>query len=188
MFEYFEWNAVGYYFLYLFKLLARSGAMAAFLWAAVSLVFLVVVTFFLLLCIPRVVEDYVKIRNWYVNSDFYGIFEEKIDTGLFFKLAGLPFLLVFSLVFMILDLVVKTAYSLAAKLGLISCVNCHSYIEWKEEITKCRFCGEEFSGVPTKTCPACNFKPNSLRCPYCGFVVFIGLFGQPPSSRFRQDK
>ncbi|MBF0406635.1 MAG: hypothetical protein HQM10_04730 [Candidatus Riflebacteria bacterium] len=188
MTDYLELHAAGYFLLYLVRLFLNSGIIKAFAWVSASLILLTIAAFLSLIIMPRIVEDYVKLKNWYINSDFCRIFDEKVDTGITFKLIGLPFALFFSFLFLILDLITATAYSLAAKLGFLYCVGCNSYMEWKDEQKKCRYCGEEFSSYPDKTCPACNFKPNALRCPYCGYVVLISLHGKHPSSRFRQEK
>jgi len=181
--QYFEMRSLIYFFLYLGKLFMGSGAVHAFVWAAVVLLLGVAFAFVILVFMPRILEDYVKVYNWYVNSDFYAIFEEKVDVRLIFKLAGLPFLLVLSLFFHVVNLVVRTAYHLVSKLNLIRCVHCHSIIDWQEGTVLCHICGERVTGTPTKTCPGCSFKANTVRCPYCGYLVFVELLGQPPSGR-----
>ncbi|MFZ2958313.1 MAG: hypothetical protein WA705_15605 [Candidatus Ozemobacteraceae bacterium] len=181
--SYFEWTALGYFFLYLGKLVFTSGIVQAFLWAATGLLLGTAVAFLLLMLMPRIVEDYVKIYNWYINSDFYIIFEEKIDVRLVFKIIGLPFFLVAGLFFLIVNLNVRTAYHLAAKLNVLRCVHCASTIEWGEETVVCHTCGEHVTGTATKTCPGCNFKANTVRCPFCGYVTYVDLTGRPPSGR-----
>lgn len=183
MWAYLEFRAVGLYALYLGGLFLKSGALYAFWWLAVSLLAGVAVAFGFLVLMPRVIEDYVKIYNWYINSDFYVIFEEKVDVRLVFKLIGLPFMLVLALLFQVVNTVVRAAYHLASKLNFLQCVNCHSTIEWNEGTTICHICGSEVTGTATKTCPGCNFKGNTVRCPYCGYVVFVELLGQHPSSK-----
>jgi len=181
--QFFELKALGYYFLYLGKLFFFSGLLKALLWAVGALVVGVFATFLGFLLMPRMVEDYVKIYNWYVNSDFFMIFEEKVDVRLIFKLLALPVLLTFHLLFTMLNIVVRFAYQLIFKLNLLRCVNCSATIEWHEGTVICHICGEKVVGNPVKTCPGCNFKPNAIRCPFCGYVVFVGLIGQPPTTR-----
>jgi predicted RNA-binding Zn-ribbon protein involved in translation (DUF1610 family) len=181
--QFLEWRTLGYYLLYLGQLVVDSGAVSAFLWAAGALLAGTFLSFLALLIMPRIVEDYVKIYNWYVNSDFFLIFEEKVDVRLVFKILGLPFLLVAWLFFMTVNLMVRTAYQLAAKLHLLFCVNCRGVIEWNEGTVQCHLCGESVVGTATKTCPGCHFKANAVRCPFCGYVVFVELLGQHPSTR-----
>lgn len=183
MWAYFEPQALGYFALHLFNLFWNSGAVLAFVWLAITLLIGVAASFLFLVFMPRVVEDYVKVYNWYINSDFYVIFEEKVDVRLIFKLLGLPVMLVLALVFQVVNMVVRAAYHLAAKLNLLRCVNCHSTIEWDEGTTLCHICGAEVTGTATKTCPGCHFKANTVRCPFCGYVVFVELLGQHPSGK-----
>ncbi|NLI76873.1 MAG: hypothetical protein GX442_10575 [Candidatus Riflebacteria bacterium] len=183
MSAYFELRALGYFFLHLLHLVWQSGAVTAFAWLAATLLAGVVFAFVLLLLMPRIVEDYVKVYNWYINSDFYVIFEEKVDVRLVFKLLALPFMLVLALGFSVVNMVVRAAYHLAAKLNLIRCVNCHATIDWDEGTVLCHVCGSEVTGTATKTCPGCHFKANTVRCPYCGYVVFVELLGQHPSAK-----
>ncbi len=180
---YFELRAVGYFFLMLADLVWQSGVFHAFLWLGVALLIGVFFAFVLLVLMPRIVEDYVKIYNWYINSDFYVIFEEKVDVRLVFKLVGLPIMLVLALFFSVTNMVVRAAYHLAAKLNLLRCVNCHATIEWDEGTVLCHICGTEVTGTATKTCPGCHFKANAVRCPFCGYVVFVELLGQHPSGK-----
>ncbi|MBF0501673.1 MAG: hypothetical protein HQM09_16155 [Candidatus Riflebacteria bacterium] len=183
MMAYFEWSAIGYFALYLGKLFLASGIVQAFFWASVGLLLGTTIAFCLLILMPRIIEDYVKIYNWYINSDFYVIFEEKIDVRLIFKIIGLPFFLVAGLFFLIVNLNVRTAYNLAAKLNLLRCVHCASTIEWTEGTVICHICGEQVTGSATKTCPGCNFKANTVRCPFCGYVTYVDLAGRLPSGR-----
>ena len=183
MSRYFEWRALGYFFLYLTNLVVGSGIAYAFAWAAGGLLAGVLAVFLLLVLMPRIVEDYVKIYNWYVNSDFCIIFEEKVDVRLVFKLVALPLLLVIWLFFLVTNLVVRTAYQLVTKLNLLRCVHCRSTIEWSEGTVQCHICGERVTGTATKSCPGCNFKANTVRCPFCGYVNFVELIGQHPSGR-----
>lgn len=157
----------------------------AFLWIAVVMLSGTAVSFFLLIILPRVVEDYVKIYNWYINSELFIIFEEKVDLKFIFKLIVLPFHLVASMFFSVMNLMIKTSYHLAAKLNLLRCVNCHATVEWSESTVNCHICGEKVMGNITKSCPGCNFKPNAIRCPYCGYIVFVELTGKNPSERAR---
>lgn len=180
---FFEIRAIGYFFGYLAKIAIGTGVLEAFLWLASAMLTGVVLMFLTLLLMPRIVEDYVKIYNWYVNSDFYVIFEEKIDVRLVFKLLFLPVYLVLSLFFLTVNLMVRTAYQLAAKLNLLRCVNCRTRIHWEEGTTICHVCGDKIIGSATKTCPGCNARPNAVRCPYCGYLVFVELTGNPPTSR-----
>jgi len=180
---YLEWQALGYFLLHLVNLFVASGAAKAFVWGACSLLAGVISAFFIIILIPRILEDYVKIYNWYVNSDFFILYEEKVDVRLVFKLIALPFALVFSLIVLILNLMVRIAYQLASKLNLLRCVNCHSIIDWNEGTVHCHICGEKVRGTMVKSCPGCNFKPNAIRCPFCGYIVFVGLIGQHPSGR-----
>lgn len=183
MMNYLEWRALGYFFLYLARLVLDSGIAFAFAWAAGGLLAGVLLVFALLVLMPRIVEDYVKIYNWYINSDFCIIFEEKVDVRLVFKLIALPLLLVAWLFFLVTNLVVRTAYQLASKLNLLRCVHCHSTIEWSEGTVQCHICGDQVTGTATKSCPGCNFKANTVRCPFCGYVTFVELSGQHPSGR-----
>ncbi|HOT28321.1 MAG TPA: hypothetical protein PLU72_09035 [Candidatus Ozemobacteraceae bacterium] len=178
-----ELRAIGYFFGHLGKVFVGTGVLEAFVWLAIAMLAGLAVAIIVLLSIPRILEDYVKIYNWYVNSDFYVIFEEKIEVRLVFKLAFLPVYLVVSLFFLTVNLMVRTAYHLVARLNLLRCVNCHARIEWAEGTVTCDVCGDHIVGAPTKTCPGCNAKPNAVRCPYCGFLVFIDLIGQAPTGR-----
>ena len=186
MWSFFELKALGYYFLYIGNVIVFSGPAKAALWAMYSLCIGVLISFFTLIFMPRIVEDYVKIYNWYINSDFFVIFEEKVDVRLVFKLIFLPVLLILSLFVTMLNLVVRIAYQLAFKLNLLRCVNCHSTIEWREGTVLCHICGEKVTGNAVKTCPGCNFKANAIRCPFCGFVIFVGLVGQHPTTHSRK--
>lgn len=183
MLQFFELRAVVYYFLYLFKTVVASGVLNVLLWAMGGLLAGVIFAFFSLLFLPRMIEDYVKIYNWYLNSDFYVIFEEKVDVRLIFKLIALPFLLTLSLCVSMVNLVVSIAYQLTFKLNLLRCVNCASTIEWTEGTVFCHICSEKVEGNAVKTCPGCNFKANAIRCPFCGYVVFVGLIGHQPTSQ-----
>ena len=183
LWSFFEPRALGYYFIYLGNLLFSSGALKALLWAMGGLVAGVLFAFFGLIFMPRMVEDYVKIYNWYVNSDFFIIFEEKVDVRLVFKLVALPVLLLLMLLVNMLNIVVRFAYQLAFKLNLLHCVNCSAIIDWNEGTVLCHICGEKVVGNSVKTCPGCNFKANAIRCPFCGYVVFVGLVGQHPTTK-----
>jgi hypothetical protein len=186
--QFFELRSIGYYGLFLAKFFLQSGAAKALLWSMYALCAGVVAAFFTILFMPRIVEDYVKIYNWYINSDFFVIFEEKVDVRFFFKLLALPFLLLLHLLVMMLNLIVRFAYQLTFKLNLLRCVNCSSVIEWKEGTVICHICTEKVTGDSVKTCPGCNFKANAIRCPYCGYVVFVGLLGQHPTSIHSRKK
>lgn len=181
--SYFELRALGYFLLMLVNLVWQSGVVHAFLWLGTALLIGVICVFALLVFMPRIVEDYVKIYNWYINSDFYIIFEEKVDVRLIFKLVGLPFILVAALFFSVTNMIVRAAYHLATKLNLIRCVNCNATIPWDEGTVICHICGSEVTGTATKTCPGCHFKANTVRCPYCGYLVFVELVGQHPSGK-----
>ncbi len=183
MTDYISWRSFEYFLIYLGEKILSSGAAYAFLWTAIALLIGVFLAFMTLILVPRIIEDYVKIYNWYVNSDFYIILEEKVDVRMIFKVLGLPILLVLTLFFLTLNLIVRTAYQLAAKLNLLFCVNCESRIDWREGTVICHVCSEKVTGTPTKSCPGCNFKANSVRCPYCGYVNFVELFGHHPSGR-----
>lgn len=178
-----ELRAIGYYLLFLGKVFLASGFFKAALWAAGSLIIGVLIAFFFIAFMPRVVEDYVKIYNWYVNSDFFVIFEEKVDVRLIFKIIALPLFLFLSLSVSMLNIIVRSAYQLAFKLNLLHCVYCSSKIEWSEGTVICHTCGEKVVGNAVKTCPGCNFKANAIRCPFCGYVVFVGLLGNHPATR-----
>ena len=181
--EYLEFSSIGYYFGFLFKLIISSGAIHAAAWAAAALAIGVAFAFISLILLPRVVEDYIKLYNWYVNSDFYFLFREKVDIRLIFRLLLLPFALVFSLIFFVTNIAVKTALDLAYRLDLLRCVNCGSHLHWAEGTVICHICGDKVVGSATQTCPGCHFKPNAVRCPYCGFVVFLGLHGEHQSTK-----
>lgn len=178
-----EPRAIGYFFVFLGNVVIGTGVLGAFFWLAVAMLAGLVTAIFVLLLMPRILEDYVKIYNWYVNSDFYVIFEEKIEVRLIFKLLFLPLYLVLCLFFLTVNLMVRTAYHLVARLGLLRCVNCHARFEWSEGTVVCHICEERIVGAATKTCPGCNAKPNAVRCPYCGYLVFIDLIGQGPTGR-----
>ena len=182
-FKYLEWEAIGYYLYFLWKKLVFSGMVQAALYASASLLFGVFAAFLALIFLPRVVEDYVKIYNWYVNSDFHKIFEEKVDVRLVFRLLALPFALLISLIFFVINLAVRSAYDLAFRLNLLRCVNCRTTISWGEGTVHCHVCGDKVVGSAVHSCPGCHFKANAIRCPYCGFVVFVGLHGEHPSAR-----
>ncbi|HOY65337.1 MAG TPA: hypothetical protein PLP29_00530 [Candidatus Ozemobacteraceae bacterium] len=180
---FFELRALGYFFAHLGQVVIGTGVLGAFFWLAVAMLAGLTVAILVLLVMPRILEDYVKIYNWYVNSDFYVIFEEKIEVRFVFKLVFLPIYLVLSLFFLTVNLMVRTAYHLVARMNLVRCVNCRARIEWGEGTVTCHVCGDRIVGAVTKTCPGCNAKPNAVRCPYCGFLVFIDLAGQAPTSR-----
>jgi hypothetical protein len=180
---FFELRALAYFALYFLKFFLDSGLFHAVIWTTGALVVGVLFAFFTVVTMPRVVEDYVKIYNWYINSDFYVIFEEKIDVRLIFKLLFLPILLAISLLVAMMNLVIRLGYQLAFKLDLLRCVYCSSIIEWNEGTVLCHICGEKVTGNAVKTCPGCNFKANAIRCPFCGYVVFVGLVGHAPVGR-----
>ena len=181
--NYLDLRAIGYFFGYLFKLVISSGALFAAMWASIALVLGVVTAFVVVLLLPRVLEDYIKLYNWYVNSEFFSLFKEKVDLRLIFRLALLPIGLVLSLFFFVTNLAVKSALDLAYRLDLIRCVNCHTQLRWAEGTVFCHICGDKVHGPATQTCPGCHFKPNAVRCPYCGFVIFLGLQGEHSSTR-----
>lgn len=180
---FFELRAIGYFLGYLGKVIIGTGVLGAFFWLAAAMLVGLALAVFVLLAMPRIIEDYVKIYNWYVNSDFYVIFEEKIEVRLIFKLLFLPLSLVLWLFFLTVNLIVRTAYHLVARMNLLRCVNCHARLEWSEGTVVCHVCDEQIVGPATKTCPGCNAKPNTVRCPYCGFLVFIDLAGHGPTAR-----
>ncbi|HNW36030.1 MAG TPA: hypothetical protein PKM25_13915 [Candidatus Ozemobacteraceae bacterium] len=180
---FFELRTIGYFLGYLSKVVIGTGVLGAFFWLAAAMLTGLALAIFILLAMPRILEDYVKIYNWYVNSDFYVIFEEKIEVRLVFKLLFLPVYLVLWLFFLTVNLIVRTAYHLVARMNLLRCVNCHARLEWGEGTVVCHICEEQIVGAATKTCPGCNAKPNTVRCPYCGFLVFIDLTGQGPTGR-----
>jgi DNA-directed RNA polymerase subunit RPC12/RpoP len=132
----------------------------------------------IILFVPRLIEDYVKLYNWYINSDFFQIFEEKASIRLIIKIIFSPILLFIALLFSIVNIIVRTGYQIVLKLQLLYCINCSSYISFNEEEMICPYCGEIHKGTPDTSCPKCNFKANSIYCPYCGFLVFIDLTGK----------
>lgn len=181
--DYLELRALGYYILMLFSFFIKSEFVKYSLGLISILLLLVVICFFILLIIPRALEDYVKIYNWYINSDFFVIIEEKANVKFIFKLLLLPFYLFLTIFFFIINVSVKTSYELVIKLNILRCVNCNSFIDLQEGTVICHYCSSEITGPPSKSCPGCNFKPNSVRCPFCGYLNFIGLFGNNPSKK-----
>ncbi len=178
-----EGRSIGYFFEYLIQLPLQTGLTSSLVWLVIFLLLAVLSAFILLILLPRVVEDYVKIYNWYINSDFYLLLTEKVDMRLFFRLLLLPFALLLSCLFFLVNLAVRVAYDLTYRLNLLRCVNCGTAIACSDSTVLCHICGDKVAGPATHTCPGCHFKANAVRCPYCGFVVFISLVGQHPSSK-----
>jgi hypothetical protein len=191
MMAYLDWQALSGILALAGRTVFGSGGALAAAWLAGGLSLAVLVVLVLLVVMPRLVEDYVRLHHWYVNSDFYLIFGEKVDIRFIFRLVLLPVTLTVMLAAGALNLVVGTAYRLAFRLNLLRCVHCGAGIEWEEGTVLCHLCGEKVTGTAVKTCPGCHFKPNAVRCPFCGYIVFVGLEGQPPSGRAldsRQNK
>lgn len=131
--------------------------------------------------LPRLLEDYVRLYNWYLNSDFHDLFARKVNVRPVIVLLTLPLVLFLGLLFGVANLVVTTAYRLMFKVTGLRCFYCGHRLKWEQRDLQCEHCATRYSGPVDAACPLCGFKPNAVSCPSCSHLVFIGLEGAPPN-------
>jgi DNA-directed RNA polymerase subunit RPC12/RpoP len=130
---------------------------------------------------PRMMEDYIRLYNWYLNSDFHDLFARKVNVRPVIVVLLLPLVLFFGMVFSLLNLVVAVAYRLVTKVLGLRCFYCGHRLPWAELDLQCDHCKTRHRGPLDAQCPLCGFKPNAVHCPSCGHLIFVSLEGAPPN-------
>ena len=134
-----------------------------------------------ILILPRLLEDYIRLYNWYLNSDFYDLFARKVNIRPVILLLLLPIVLFIGMIFALANLVVSMAYRVVFKILGLRCFYCGYRLKWETKDLQCDHCGTRYSGTADAKCPLCGFKPNAVQCPSCAHLIFVSLEGSPPN-------
>ena len=134
-----------------------------------------------ILFLPRLMEDYIRLYNWYVNSDFYDLFARKVNVRPIIVLLLLPIVLFVGILFATANLVVSISYRIIFKVLGLRCFYCGYRLKWETTDLQCDHCATRYSGTADSKCPLCGFKPNAVHCPSCAHLIFVGLEGSPPN-------
>jgi len=135
----------------------------------------------IIMFVPRMVEDYIRLYNWYVNSAFYDLFARKVDVRPVIVIFMLPVILFLGVVFALVNLMVSVSYRIVFKVIGLKCFYCGHKIARESMDMQCVYCGTRHCGTIDETCPLCGFKPNAVQCPSCAHLVFTGIEGSPPN-------
>lgn len=134
-----------------------------------------------ILLLPRLLEDYIRLYNWYVNSDFHDLFARKVNVRPVIVVLLLPIVLFVGMLFALLNLVVSISYRIIFKVMGLRCFYCGFRLKWETSDLQCEHCSTRYSGTVESPCPLCGFKPNAVHCPSCAHLIFVGLDGAPPN-------
>jgi hypothetical protein len=131
--------------------------------------------------LPRFVEDYIRLYNWYLNSDFYDLFARKVDIRPVIVIFLLPLIILAGVLFALSNLVVSISYRVVFKVFGLKCFYCGHKIIRESIDLQCVHCGTRHCGTVDEKCPLCGFKPNAVQCTSCAHLVFTSLEGSPPN-------
>jgi len=134
-----------------------------------------------ILFLPRLLEDYIRLYNWYVNSDFHTLFARKVDVRPIIVVLLLPVVVFVGMCFALANLMVTVSYRIIFKVLGLRCFYCGYRLKWESADQQCEHCSTRYSGTVDTRCPLCGFKPNAVTCPSCAHLIFVGLDGAPPN-------